>query len=57
VGAFHQPRLVLADTTRSPRCRRVRRYVSPKYGLLGDAAYFAWLEAERPAVFARDEPR
>ena len=59
VGAFHQPRLVLADTdvlATLPAAEFRAGYVeAAKYGLLGDAAYFAWLEQNGPAVFARDE--
>jgi 3-dehydroquinate synthase len=59
VGAFHQPRLVLADTdvlaTLPPREFRAGYVEAAKYGLLGDAEYFAWLEQNGPAVFARDE--
>jgi 3-dehydroquinate synthase len=49
VGTFHQPRLVLADTdtlTTLPRRELLAGYAEvAKYGLLGDAAFFAWLEA------------
>ena len=59
VGAFHQPRLVLADidvlATLPPREFRAGYVEAVKYGLLGDAEYFAWLEQNGPAVFARDE--
>src|SRR5256885_3008278 len=59
VGAFHQPRLVLADTdvlaTLPPREFRAGYVEAVKYGLLGDAEYFAWLEQNGPAVFTRDE--
>ena len=59
VGTFHQPRLVLADTdvlaTLPPRQFRAGYVEAAKYGLLGDADYFAWLEQNGPAVFARDE--
>jgi len=48
VGAFHQPRLVLADTaalSTLPRRELLAGYAEVvKYGLLGDAAFFAWLE-------------
>jgi len=56
VGAFHQPRLVLADTgaldTLSPRHFRAGYAEVVKYGLIDDAPFFTWLEANRPAVFA-----
>jgi len=59
VGTFHQPRLVLADTdalaTLPPRQFRAGYVEAAKYGLLGDADYFAWLEQNGPAVFAREE--
>jgi 3-dehydroquinate synthase len=49
VGAFHQPSLVLADTDlldTLPRRDALAGYGEvAKYGLLGDAAFFAWLEA------------
>jgi 3-dehydroquinate synthase len=58
VGTFHQPRLVLADTdvlaTLPARQFRAGYVEAAKYGLLGDADYFAWLEQNGPAVFARD---
>ena len=57
VGAFHQPSLVLADTmvleTLPPRDFRAGYGEVVKYGLLGDAAFFDWLELNGPAV-ARD---
>jgi 3-dehydroquinate synthase len=56
VGTFHQPRLVLADTdvlsTLPPRQLRAGYVEAAKYGLLGDAQYFAWLEQNAPAVCA-----
>ena len=58
VGAFHQPRLVLADTalldTLPPRDFRAGYAEVAKYGLLGDAGFFAWLEANAPALAAGD---
>lgn len=48
IGAFHQPALVLADTavldTLSPRDLRAGYAEVIKYGLLGDATFFGWLE-------------
>jgi len=48
IGAFHQPSLVLADTsvlnTLSERDFRAGYGEVVKYGLLGDAAFFHWLE-------------
>src|SRR5712672_334635 len=56
IGAFHQPALVLADTalldTLSPRQFRAGYAEVAKYGLIGDAAFFAWLEANWRDVFA-----
>ena len=58
VGSFHQPSLVLADTdalaTLPPREFRAGYVEAVKYGLLGDAAYFDWLEQNWPALFAQD---
>jgi 3-dehydroquinate synthase len=55
IGAFHQPVLVVADTalldTLSPREFRAGYAEVAKYGLLGDAAFFAWLEANWREVF------
>ena len=52
IGAFHQPRLVLADTavldTLSAREFRAGYAEVAKYALLGDAAFFDWLEATGP---------
>ena len=56
IGAFHQPRLVLADTalldTLPPREFRAGYAEVAKHGLLGDAAYFAWLEANWQDIFS-----
>ncbi|MBN9581701.1 MAG: 3-dehydroquinate synthase [Afipia sp.] len=56
IGAFHQPVLVVADTavldTLSPRQFRAGYAEVAKYGVLGDAAFFAWLEANHDDVFA-----
>jgi 3-dehydroquinate synthase len=56
VGAFHQPILVIADTalldTLPPREFRAGYAEVAKYGLLGDAGFFAWLEANAADVFA-----
>ena len=58
VGAFHQPSLVLADTallnTLTPRDFLAGYGEVVKYGLLGDAVYFDWLEAQGPALAAGD---
>src|SRR6476620_4843152 len=56
IGAFHQPVLVLADTalldTLSPRQFRAGYAEVAKYGLIGDAAFFSWLDANWRDVFA-----
>ncbi|UWQ55747.1 3-dehydroquinate synthase [Leisingera caerulea] len=58
IGAFHQPSLVLADTsvleTLQPRDFLSGYGEVVKYGLLGDAAFFAWLEENGPALAAGD---
>jgi 3-dehydroquinate synthase len=57
IGAFHQPRLVLADLdvlgTLSDREMRAGYAEIIKYGLLGDFAFFEWLEREGPRVLQR----
>ncbi len=49
IGAFHQPSLVIADTdtlaTLPPREFRAGYAEIVKYGLIGDAGFYAWLEA------------
>src|SRR5579862_295099 len=56
LGAFHQPVLVIADTavldTLSPRQFRAGYAEVAKYGVLGDEAFFAWLEANHADIFA-----
>jgi 3-dehydroquinate synthetase len=56
IGAFHQPILVVADTAlldTLPAREFAAGYAEvAKYGLLGDAAFFARLEADWPEVFA-----
>ena len=56
IGTFHQPSLVLADTsvlsTLSPREFRAGYAEVVKYGLLGDAAFFAWLEQNWTEIFS-----
>jgi 3-dehydroquinate synthase len=56
VGAFHQPILVVADTalldTLPAREFRAGYAEVAKYGLLGDAAFFSWLEANWQDVFS-----
>jgi 3-dehydroquinate synthase len=56
IGAFHQPILVVADTqlldTLPDREFRSGYAEVAKYGLLGDAGFFAWLEQNAADVFA-----
>ena len=56
VGAFHQPILVVADTalldTLPQRDFRAGYAELAKFGLLGDAGFFAWLEANWQDAFA-----
>ncbi|MCC7046582.1 MAG: 3-dehydroquinate synthase [Alphaproteobacteria bacterium] len=58
VGAFHQPRLVLADTDALktlPRREMLAGYAEvAKYGVIGDAGFFAWLEANGARVVGGD---
>jgi 3-dehydroquinate synthase len=58
VGAFHQPRMVLADlsvlSTLPDREMRAGYAEIIKYGLLGDRDFFEWLEAHGAAVLARE---
>ena len=57
IGAFHQPKLVLADTetldTLPIRELRAGYAEVIKYGLLGDSSFFEWLEANGAAVLGR----
>jgi 3-dehydroquinate synthase len=59
VGSFHQPSLVLADldTLGTLPAREMRAGYAEviKYGVLGDAEFFAWCEANGPAVLAGDK--
>lgn len=61
VGAFHQPILVVADTavldTLSPRQFRAGYAEVAKYGLIGDEAFFAWLEAHHADIVKGDAAR
>jgi len=56
VGAFHQPILVLADTaaldTLPVRQMRAGYAEVAKYGLIGDAPFFAWLEQNWQEIFS-----
>lgn len=58
VGAFHQPSLVLIDPTTldtlDPREARAGYAEVVKYGLIDDAPFFAWCEAEGGRLLAGD---
>jgi shikimate kinase/3-dehydroquinate synthase len=58
VGAFYQPRMVLADTatlaTLPPRELRAGYAEIAKAGLIGDAAFFAWCERHGAGVVSGD---
>ena len=58
IGAFHQPALVLADIgvldTLTPRDFLAGYGEVVKYGLLGDAGFFDWLEVNGPAMARGD---
>jgi len=61
IGSFHQPVLVVADTsvldTLSPRQFRAGYAEVAKYGLLGDEAFFTWLEKNHADIFAGSTAR
>jgi 3-dehydroquinate synthase len=58
IGLFHQPRLVIADTallSTLPRREMLSGYSEvAKYGALGDAAFFEWLEQNGPLALSGD---
>ncbi|HEX7007991.1 MAG TPA: 3-dehydroquinate synthase [Alphaproteobacteria bacterium] len=58
VGSFYQPRLVLADIdtlTTLPRRQFLAGYAEVvKYGLIGDAAFFGWLEGHGAGLVEGD---
>ena len=58
IGAFHQPRLVVADidTLDTLPDRELRAGLAEviKYGLIRDRAFFEWLEVNMPRLLARD---
>jgi 3-dehydroquinate synthase len=58
IGAFHQPRLVLADTntlqTLPERELRAGLAEVIKYGLIGDPPFLEWIEANISKLLARD---
>ena len=59
IGAFYQPQIVLADTAilKSLPEREMRAGYAEivKYGLLGDARFFEWLEIHGKDVIAGDQ--
>ena len=61
IGTFYQPRLVIADTklleTLPERQFRAGYAEVAKYGLLGDADFFGWLEQNWRNVFAGGSER
>jgi 3-dehydroquinate synthase len=58
IGAFHQPRVVIADidTLKTLPERELRSGLAEviKHGLIRDAAFFAWIEANVERLLARD---
>ena len=58
IGAFHQPRIVLADTdvlaTLPPRELRAGYAEIVKAGLIGDAGFYQWCEANGAGVVGGD---
>jgi len=58
IGAFHQPRLVLIDpeTLKTLPLREWRAGLAEviKYGMIADESFFAYLEAEMPALLRRE---
>jgi len=59
IGAFHQPRCVIADTTSLDTLedRQLSAGLAEiiKYGLLGDAEFFTWLEQNMEQLMGRDK--
>ena len=59
VGAFHPPRAVIADTrvlaTLPPRELRAGLAEVVKYGALGDAVFFEWLQQHADALLAGED--
>lgn len=58
IGAFHQPQMVIADTntlkTLPPRELGAGIAEVIKYGMLGDADFFAWQEEQMNALIAQE---
>ncbi len=59
VGAFYQPRLVIADmdTLNTLPLREIRAGFAEvlKYGLINDPPFFSWLEENAPSVLGGDQ--
>lgn len=59
IGAFHQPQCVIIDTDalKTLPARELSAGVAEviKYGLLGDAAFYEWIEANIAALMSLDE--
>jgi len=59
IGAFYQPRCVIADTrvlaTLDDRQLKAGIAEIIKYGLIRDQVFFSWLEANMSALIARDD--
>ena len=59
IGAFHQPSIVIADTAVLRTLKRrelLAGYAEVvKYGLLGDAEFFEWLQEHGAALLSGDE--
>ena len=59
VGSFYQPKLVLSDTfvlKTLPKRELLAGYAEiVKYGLLGNAEFFEWLELNGPSIIKGDE--
>jgi 3-dehydroquinate synthase len=59
IGLFHQPRIVIADTallSTLPKRELLAGYAEVvKYGALGDANFFEWLEVNAAKALAGDE--
>ncbi|HSZ74713.1 MAG TPA: 3-dehydroquinate synthase [Rhizomicrobium sp.] len=60
IGLFHQPRIVIADTKALdtlPKRELLAGYAEiVKYGALGDAEFFVWLEMNGEKMLGGDEP-
>ncbi len=60
IGAFHQPNMVLADTsvlgTLPPRERRSGYAEIVKAGLIADSSFYEWCETHAPLMLNEDSP-